>query len=384
MNATPAKVNVCRLCSSAASKVVLSLKGMPRWNHRLLREAELRTDRPIDLNVYQCASCGFVSTPVQLADDYYDDYVNAPSLSAQMQEFQTAQADEFFRRFQLKGKSVLEIGCGDGFFLAALAAHGAVCTGVEPSELQRSIALGRNLHVEVGILSPDRQLARGPFDAFVTRQVFEHIENMTEFLGSIRKNLRAAAVGLVEVPNLEKLIAEGRFFDFIPEHVNYFSPDSLRLALELGGFEMLEILPVQDGESLRAFVRSKQQPSFAGIERCVGEMRESIARFIADRKSRGERVAIWGAGGKGLSMLAVSDLAGVDILVDGDPHKLGRFTPVSHLRVCSPQELRGLDIGAVIITAPAYQHEILRILRDEYRFTGTVAVIENGLKLSER
>jgi hypothetical protein len=115
----------------------------------------------------------------------------------------------------------------------------------------------------------------------------------------------------------------------------------------------------------------------------VTQIRESIFRFVADRKLSGERVVIWGAGGKGLSMLAAADLTGVDALIDGDPHKHGRFTPVSHLKVCSPEILRTSNVDAVIITAPTYQHEILKTLRDVYQFRGVVAIIENGLKILE-
>ena len=70
---------------------------------------------------------------MQLAGNYYDDYVNAPSLSVQAQRFQTGQAIEFVRRFGLSGRAILEIGCGDGFFLSALEAAGATGYGVESS-----------------------------------------------------------------------------------------------------------------------------------------------------------------------------------------------------------------------------------------------------------
>lgn len=372
----------CRLCGAATNEVVLRLSGMPRWNHRLLKEAEVASDRGVDLDVHRCASCDFVSLPEQLNGDYYDDYVNAPSSSPQMQKFQTEQARAFVERFDLRGKSVLEVGCGDGYFLHALRESGAVCTGIEPSDGQLAIARARGLEVEAGFLSVGRRLTRGPFDAFATRQVFEHVTDLGAFLRAIRENLRHGAVGLVEVPNLDFLVAESRFFDFIPEHVNYFSSSSLSLALQLGGFDVLETTPVQGGEALRALVRLKDGIALDAIGARVLELRKAMADFVESCKQRGEKVAIWGAGGKGLSMLAVADLRGIDLLVDGDPHKNGRYTPVSHLRVNSPDVLAQAGIGAVIITAPTYQYEILRTLREKYGFSGRVAIIENGFKLA--
>lgn len=382
MNPSDVVSHACRLCGSDANQAVLKLTGMPRWNHRLLEESEVAADHAVDLDVHRCPGCGFVSLPVKLQDDYYDDYVNAPSQSPQMQQFQREQAEEFVRHFGLAGKSVLEVGCGDGFFLQSLRDCGAECMGIEPSEAQRKIAMARDLRVEAGILSVGRRLGGGPFDAFATRQVFEHVPDLGGFLRAIRENLKPEAVGLVEVPNLEFILDQGRFFDFIPEHLNYFSRDSLRLALELAGFAVESVVPVQGGEALRALMRLSTPPSLEGIGQRVSELREAMATFVSDCKSRGEKVAIWGAGGKGLSMLAVADLADIDLLIDGDPHKHGRYTPVSHLRVSSPAELRPGEFGAVIITAPTYQHEILRTLREKHGFTGRVAIIENGLKIS--
>ncbi len=364
----------CRVCSVTALETAFSMKGMPRWNHRLLKTSELAIDRPVDIEVHRCISCGFLCTAMNLADDYYDEYLNVPSLSAQACEFQAAQAHEFVARFGLSGRKVLEIGCGDGFFLHALTEAGALAYGVEPSVGQRQVAASRGLAVEGGVLSQGRRLAAGPFDAFVTRQVLEHVDDVRDFLLTVRANLAPRAAGLVEVPNLDTLVSGKRFFDFIPEHVNYFSPRTLRLALELAGFEVIGLDLVDNGESLRALVRWHGVTDYSDLADRVTSLRADVSKFVADCRALGKRVAIWGAGGKGISMLAVIDLEGIEVLVDGDPGKRGNFTPTSHLRVESPSELVERGIGAVIIMAPAYEREIATRLRDELRFDGDIVL----------
>lgn len=373
--------SVCRLCSFDGIEVAVELASMPRWNHRLLQSHELATDRGVDLTVYRCPSCGFVSMPMKLSDDYYDDYVNVPSLSPQAQQFQTEQAFDFVERFGLAGCKVLEIGCGDGFFLHSMRNAGALCFGIEPSSAQGELACARGLSVEHGILSGKRLLVEAPFDAFVTRQVFEHVEDIRDFLLTIRGNLRAGAVGLVEVPNLDKLADEARFFDFIPEHINYFTPRSLSLALQLAGFEVLEVCPVQEGESLRALVRWQALPDYDSLASRVGSLRAEVMRFLSACRLQGKKVAIWGAGGKGLSMMAIADLGGVQLLVDADPGKVGLYTPVSHLRVSPPEELALQGVDAVIVMAPAYEKEIAHKLRTELAFTGQIVLAGRGFEL---
>jgi SAM-dependent methyltransferase len=210
----------CRLCGHARHHPFLCLSGMPRWNHRLLSSTEKALDHGINLQVIQCEACGFVSLPVQLDDNYYDSYMLVPSRSTQAQAFQIGEAQAFVSRFGLRDRPVLEVGCGDGFFLAALRDAGAQAFGIEPSREQCALARSRGLRVEQGLLTPDRLLKQAPFAGFATRQVFEHVEDMRGFLLAIRANLTPQAVGLVEVPNLDTLVAQGRFFDFIPEHIN--------------------------------------------------------------------------------------------------------------------------------------------------------------------
>jgi SAM-dependent methyltransferase len=318
---------------------------------------------------------------MNLSDDYYDDYVNAPSLSLQAQQFQTQQARDFVNRFGLSGRRVLEIGCGDGYFLRAMHDAGAECVGIEPSSSQPHFVSQRGLQIEFGILSGRRILVGAPFDAFVARQVLEHVEDMRDFLLTIRDNLRAGAVGLVEVPNLDKLIDEARFFDFIPEHVNYFTPRSLALAVQLSGFEVLEVATVQEGESLRALVKWQSPTDYEPVVSRIESLRFDIATFVSDCQSQGKKVAFWGAGGKGLSMMAIADVSGVRLLVDSDPAKVGLYTPVSHLCVASPEELALQGVDAVIVVAPAYENEIVTKLRTELAFSGQIALAGRDFRL---
>lgn len=371
----------CRLCGSHTLESAFTMRNMPRWNHRLLNGDEVMDDRGVDLPLLACRQCGFVMLAQGPDDAYYDDYVNAPGCSPQMRAAQEAQAEAFVRRFGLEGRRVLEVGCGDGSYVECLVQAGAEACGIEPSEAQRALALARGLRVEGGYLSAGRILDEAPFDAFATRQVFEHVTDLRGFLGGIRANLGANAVGLVEVPNFERLLEHGRFFDFIPEHVNYFTPRTLRVALELCGFEVIEMSPAIDGEALVAFVKNTVASDFGRASQALGTLAHDVDEFVTESRRRGGKVAVWGAGGKGLSILAGVSLSGIDYVLDSDPHKLGRYTPVSHLRVSHPDVLHEADIRAVLITAPAYQHEIRRTLEHVYRFRGRIALLDGGVRV---
>lgn len=375
--------NYCRLCGQAGPHTGLTIANVPRNIQRLFKPQELSEDRPIDLPVLVCGRCGFVQLEPRLEDSYYDDYLMTTTHSRQMQDYQGRQATDFVQRHGLQGKLVKEMGCGDGSYLDHLSAAGALASGIEPSARFREIALRRGYVVDSGYVTADRVLEGGPYDAFVTRQVLEHVPDIHGFLTGIRLNLKPGAVGLVEVPSLEKALIDRRYYDFFPDHVNYFSLRTLRLALETNGFEVLETLHDMCDEYNVAIVRNLTAPDLSAIGETVLSLGDELRRFIAGHRRAGRKVAVWGAGGKGLSVMAAAGIGEVDLLVDGDPHKQGLFTPVSHLKVEAPGALRGADVSAVIITAMAYRNEIERTLREEFGFRGEIAVLGHHLQLAD-
>lgn len=372
----------CRLCGSLGTEVTLRIQRAPRNIQRLLREQDLTHDRALPLEVHTCAHCGFVQIPPVLDDYYYDDYLMGTTHSPQMQAYQATQAADFIERFGLHGRCVLEVGCGDGSYLDHLVREGVRVHGIEPSQRFRSLAIRRGHAVEDGYVTANRRLNGAPFDAFVTRQVLEHVPDIHGFLRGLRLNVRDGAYGLVEVPSLEKAIADGRFYDFFTDHVNYFSLHTLGLAMAHNGFQVIDASFGMFDEYNVVLVQAVQVPSLAGLQQAVLDLGSELRSFLEEERRQGRKVCFWGAGGKGLSVLAATGVDSVDLLVDSDPFKQGLYTPVSHLRVDKPsiEALSGIDV--VVITAMAYHQEIERDLRSVYGFGGRVALIGNRLEVS--
>lgn len=376
------QVDRCRLCSHGRTEESLILLGAPRDIQHLLRADQLAGDAAVDVRVRSCASCGFVQINPVLAEGYYDDYLMGTTHSAQMQQYQGRQAQEFVRRFGLAGKRVFEAGCGDGSFCAHLRDSGAEVFGIEPSRKFRELALARGLCVEEGYVTADRQLAHGPFDAFVTRQVLEHVPDIHDFLTGIRRNLRPGAVGLIEVPCLEKALADLRYYDFFTDHVNYFSRPTLELAARLNGFEPIESFPDMFDEYNVALVRAVEQPDLAPVQSESTRLAAELRRIVEEAGASGRKVAVWGAGGKGLTVLALAKLPKIEALLDSDRFKHGLYTPVSHLLIEEPTADRLSNVDTVVVTAMAYHQEIEKQLRNQYGFKGRILFLSPQLKKS--
>jgi SAM-dependent methyltransferase len=369
----------CRLCGKPGTQPALSLPNSPRNIQNLLRAEDLARDRAIDLQVRQCTRCGFVQLPPVLDDDYYDDYLMRANHSPQMESHQQQQASGFIHRFGLTGKRVIEVGCGEGSGMKHLQAAGAVVFGVEPSRRLREIAVASGLPVEGCYVTAEGRLAHGPFDAFVSRQVLEHVPDIHDFLTGVHRNLIPGAVGLIEVPSLEKALLDHRYYDFFSDHVNYFSLNTLALAVAMNGFEVLDSYHAMFDEYNVVLVKAVEPPNLNDIQTTSAALAEELRQFVADYHAAGKKVAVWGAGGKGLSVLASDALKDIDLLVDSDTYKQGLYTPVSHHFVNPPsaEKLQGMD--AVIVTAMAYRAEIESELRQRYGFAGTIAFLGHHL-----
>ena len=373
----------CRLCGEQALEVCLRLDNMPHDISRMLKESELADDRPINMTVYTCQSCGFVQLTQTLETTYYDDYLMTATHSPQMQEYQSRQAADFVTDFKLAGKKIIEVGCGDGNYINWIQKAGAHPSGIEPSARFRQAAEKLPYPVFGGYVDRANPIPGAPYDGFVTRQVLEHVPEPNDFLQGIRRSLVPGAAGLVEVPSLEQALEGRRFYDFFPDHLNYFSARTLRMALERNGFQVEEVIRGMHGEYNVAYVTALAAPDLSEVQTTVDVLAGDIHDFLNRLSKDGKRAAVWGAGGKGLSLLATAKVRNVAYVVDSDLHKIGRFTPVTHLPVVGPETLRTSPVDAVLVTALAYREEILRQLRVDLGFQGIIALLGPRLEIQE-
>ncbi|MFH1450802.1 MAG: class I SAM-dependent methyltransferase [archaeon] len=350
---------------------------------------QLADDRGASLALYQCDQCSLV----QLGEEpiiYGESETSATSFSPSMIDHRKGQAERFVEYFNLKDKKVLEVGCGDGHFLSLLSELGAKPFGIEPSKKAVQKCHEQGLSVEQGEVSGSSQLKDSPFEAFATIHVLEHVPDPNSFLQGIYNNLAKGAGGFIEVPSLEKILEGKRFYDLVLDHLSYFTLGTLRFILEKNNFKVLDIRPDWEGEHIIAFVKKQEPGSIApekpreglgSLSDWVRPLTKRINEFVQDNLSQNKRVALWGAGNEGISLLAVTGVKGIAYVVDSASYKQGRFTPVSHLPVVPPSALQTDPVSALIIAAPRYYHEIVKQVKQDIKFKGTVALLEgNHLK----
>jgi methionine biosynthesis protein MetW len=151
-----------------------------------------------------------------------------------------------------RGARVLDVGCGDGWLLAELAALGVRGQGVDVSEeaiaqaSQRGVPAAR-ADVDGGTLPVDSQA----FDLVLCLDVLEHLFAPERLLAEMRRAVAPGGRLVVAVPNGLNLFnriafASGRHLDVMDkahltaspfsEHLRFFSQGVLERFLADGGF----------------------------------------------------------------------------------------------------------------------------------------------------
>jgi SAM-dependent methyltransferase len=135
---------------------------------------------------------------------------------------------------------LLDFGCGGGSFLQQMHALGWRVVGLDTAaDVVRRIRNELGLEALVGTL-PHPDLAPEQFDAITMWHALEHVHAPLEVLRAARRLLVPGGRLIVEVPNFACLPA--RWFGALwcgldlPRHLTHFSPQTLRLMLELAGF----------------------------------------------------------------------------------------------------------------------------------------------------
>jgi SAM-dependent methyltransferase len=124
-----------------------------------------------------------------------------PGVPAENYWFRRHEAAYRFVR-PLVGGRVLEIGCGEGYGTAYLAAAGAGVVGIDYDRLttahaSRTYPTARFVRGNLAALP----VADGAVDAVVSLQVIEHVWDHAQFLAECRRALRPRGVLVLSTPN---------------------------------------------------------------------------------------------------------------------------------------------------------------------------------------
>ena len=202
----------CQACGQDGLVAFYEASGLPTQTCVLLdSEAEALTYPTGDLLLGFCETCGFIQNVRFDAElvDYSKPTEESQAFSPLFQKFARNLANELVTTHNLVGRSVLEVGCGKGDFLALLGENGiGTGLGIDPGYLpnrpdacQAELEFRRDMY--------DASCIDLTADLVVTRHLLEHVPNVGEFFSWLADSTRRTerAVMFTEVPDVLRVRA---------------------------------------------------------------------------------------------------------------------------------------------------------------------------------
>ena len=203
--------------------------------------------------IVRCENCSLVflgNPPPEeaLYEEYYsseeprEDEYRVDSLNPRMRELYAINTQRIERIRRLKpGGSLLDVGCGRGYFLQTATGAGYRAYGIDVSEKAVAYA-GRVFNARADVRSMENLIeANEQFDVVTLWHVLEHFVDPFDALQQIRQLLKPGGMCVVEVPNVRSLKFllsrtkwEGGNHPLY--HRTFFSAKTLSAALERSGF----------------------------------------------------------------------------------------------------------------------------------------------------
>jgi SAM-dependent methyltransferase len=345
-------------------------------------------------DVVACRACGFVYADTSATQEDYNEFYERMSKYSDPATGTGSGALEWdaerlrdtativARFLDSRQSRVLDLGCAGGGLLCCLRALGFNnSVGVDPSAGCVAEVRAKGLEAIQGAIG-SLTLPPRSFDCIVLSGVLEHVRDLHGAMKSLVPLLKANGVLYIEVPDAtayaEYLYSP--FQDFNTEHINHFSPSTLRSLVKRFG-----LCPVFEGrKSIRSSATSFY-PDIYGVFRAdsdgAGEdgtdgLTNRIKLYIAASRQMmsdlSERldldlpgsggVIVWGVGQLTMKLLKYSPLAQSNIVafVDSSPVNRGRM--LRQVRIVGPEDLRGLP-HPIVIASLLHQSEIAQQIR---------------------
>lgn len=142
--------------------------------------------------------------------------------------------------------SLLDVGCGAGFFIDYVKSTGIMVYGVELSEWgYRSASTELKLKVLKKSLSDIETQEIPPVDVITMYDVLEHSPNPVAELANAYKLLKRGGLLIINLPNINSLISQltRKYWNKLipPNHLYHFDPRTLRNIVNNAEFEVLSI-----------------------------------------------------------------------------------------------------------------------------------------------
>lgn len=388
------KIENCRICNHKSLIPFLDYGNIALADSFIEREEDIKKEKKYPLKLCLCNNCKHVQID-EVVDPklLFEIYPWETGISKSIQAF----AEELYQKairchYSIPSPQktrVIEIASNDGSILSIFQKNGCEILGIDPAKNIvekanengiQSLARFFNLETALSI-----KKEYGVWDICLARNVLAHVQDLHGLTKGIQEITAKEGFAIIEVPHLKTMFQELQYDQVFHEHLGYHSLDSIQ---KLFGQYAMEVFDVEEiwihGGSIRVFLQhrggprkiSKNVDRIWNEEEELGLYNESSWKQFAKRaithknallselkglKEKNQKIAIYGASGKGQSLLQFCNIGYkiIDFVVDKSQMKQNKWTPGTHIKIFPPSHIYEVKPNTILLCAWNFAKEIV-------------------------
>lgn len=387
-------MTLCPVCQSPDTFSFLEQRHVPVHQNMVYRD-QTRAHAAVrgDLVMHLCSGCDFVFNsafdPQKISyDQGYDNSQNcSPAFSAYMDKL----IDDLIKAHPQRPLRIVEIGCGKGEFLKRLVQRAGTQTfaqGYDPTyEGPLTLIDGRLAFVRRFF---DEHSINGDVDIILCRHVIEHIPDPFFLLMPLARALKQSPQARIyfETPQVEWIFEHGVLWDFFYEHCALYNHYALATAFSKAGlgvveqhdifgdqYQWLEARPTAPLKlpDRRREMNVKARAYAAQYHKRLEHLHQRLSAAAGEGK-----IALWGAGAKGVTLANLLDPAAqmIDCVIDMNPNKQGAFLVGTGHPIAAPAAVAQRGVRSAFVMNPNYLPEIRQLLIRDHIDLNLIAMEE--------
>ena len=364
----------CQVCESKEMLPVVDLGLTPLVNTLPHIDSGTPFDSVYDLALMQCKNCSLVQ--LRFAPDmeevFPESYPYLSGLTAPLVQNFESQAEKVFsymsENFVQQELRVLDIGSNDGSLLSRYKERGCLVYGIEPTQAA-NVANSNNIKTDKAYFdtqSAGRLIQNfGKVSLVTATNVFAHIPNPLQILDNISLVLESDGIFVSENHYFPDLFKQLQVDTIYHEHLRYYTVTSIELLLDLKGFEIIHVEPIEShGGSIRVWsarkgshkkdnsaAKFKNAEEKAGMtdgtyipffQESVRNWRNELRTLISDLNAEGATIGGIGAPSRAVTLISYLGLNHNDIIGIGErtgSKKIGRRIPTTRIPITDEKDL---------------------------------------------